>query len=78
MPKCETCGNQYEKSFQVVKDGKPHNFDCFECAIHLLAPTCGHCGCKVIGHGVEDHGTVYCCANCARHEGVHGSLRDRS
>jgi hypothetical protein len=47
-----------------------HTFDSFECAIHKLAPVCDHCGCKIIGHGVEAKGTFYCCANCARQAGV--------
>ena len=46
-------------------------------AIHRLAPACEHCGCKVVGHGVEAGGHVYCCANCARHSGVK-SLKDRA
>lgn len=72
MAKCEVCGNDYDKSFQVVRAGKTHTFDSFECAIHALAPTCAHCGCRIIGHGVEAHGTFYCCAHCAKHSGVKG------
>ena len=52
MAKCEVCGNDYYLSFEVVTAGDRHTFDCFECAIHKLAPICSHCGCKVIGHGV--------------------------
>lgn len=67
---CETCGNAYHRAFQVVLDGKSHTFDCFECAIHALAPVCAACGCRVIGHGVETRGVIYCCASCAvRHSG---------
>jgi len=73
---CEVCGNKYDKCFQIVLDGKSHTFDCFECAIHALAPTCAHCGCRVIGHGVEAEDTIYCCANCAQRQGREG-LRDR-
>ena len=40
MAKCEACGNDYDKSFQVVMQGKSHVFDSFECAIHTLAPSC--------------------------------------
>ncbi|HZF03874.1 MAG TPA: hypothetical protein VE932_06035 [Patescibacteria group bacterium] len=29
---------------------------CGNCAIHRMAPTCAHCGCKVVGHGVEAGG----------------------
>lgn len=38
MTKCDACGNDYDKSFQVVAQGKSHTFDSFECAIHKLAP----------------------------------------
>jgi hypothetical protein len=73
---CEVCGNDYDKAFTIQADGEEHTFDCFECAIHMLAPACSHCGCRVIGHGVEQDGTIFCCAHCAMHEGVQG-LRDR-
>jgi Rieske Fe-S protein len=52
-------------------------FDSFECAIHALAPTCQHCGCRIIGHGVQAGDRVFCCANCAKLEGEDG-LRDRT
>ena len=70
MAKCEVCGNDYEMSFQVVTAGVTHTFDSFECAIHKLAPICAHCGCKIIGHGIEANGTFYCCAHCAHAEGA--------
>lgn len=76
MAKCEVCGNNYDKSFTVTMAGEAHTFDSFECAIHLLAPKCAHCGCRVIGHGVEAAGTYYCCASCAEMSGVKG-LEDR-
>ncbi len=66
MAACEVCGNDYDKSFEVVTAGTAHTFDSFECAIHALAPRCEHCGCTVIGHGVEVGGRFYCCASCAR------------
>lgn len=72
MAKCDVCGNDYDKSFEVVAGGARHTFDSFECAIHRLAPTCAHCQCRVIGHGVEAAGRMYCCANCARQSGVSG------
>ena len=56
--------------------GEPHTFDCFECAIHLLAPECAHCGCKIIGHGVESNGVFYCCAHCVTQEGVRSEVRE--
>lgn len=77
MPRCETCGNDYDKTFEVILDGEAHTFDSFECAIHRLAPTCAHCGCRVVGHGVEADGDIYCCSHCAEELGVVGT-RDRA
>jgi len=77
MGTCEVCDNEYDKAFTVTVDGVEHTFDSFECAIHALAPSCAHCGCKVVGHGVERDETIFCCANCAKHAGVAG-LRDRA
>jgi len=76
MTICETCGNDYDKSFQDVQGGKTHTFDSFECGIHALAPTCAHCGIRIVGHGLEKEGTFFCCEHCAKGEGVRG-LRDR-
>jgi hypothetical protein len=70
MAKCEVCGNDYDKAFEVTMAGERHTFDSFECAIHALAPECAHCGCRVVGHGVEKDDPIFCCANCARHESV--------
>jgi hypothetical protein len=77
MGVCATCGNTYDKTFDVTFAGRTHTFDSFECAIHLVAPRCAHCGCAVIGHGVESEGVIYCCAHCAEAVGV-GGLRDRA
>ena len=76
MARCEHCGNDYDKSFTVTMGGRAHTFDAFECAIHALAPRCAHCDCVVIGHGVEAHGRIFCCAHCAKESGI-GDLRDR-
>jgi hypothetical protein len=76
MAECEVCGNDYDKAFQVIRAGKTHTFDSFECAIHALAPVCAHCGCRIVGHGHEANGTFYCCAHCATRSGVKG-LDDR-
>ena len=77
MGKCEVCGNEYDKAFTVTMAGREHTFDAFECAIYALAPVCNHCGCKVVGHGVESDGTIYCCAHCAGVSGTRG-LKDRA
>lgn len=76
MGTCMVCHNTYDKSFEVVVDGKHYIFDSFECAIQALAPTCLHCGCRIIGHGVESKGRFFCCAHCAHYEGVR-EARDR-
>lgn len=76
MATCETCGNDYDKAFQVTMGGTAHTFDSFECAIQALAPTCAHCGTRIVGHGVENGGTLFCCVHCAEREGAKG-LRDR-
>jgi hypothetical protein len=78
MALCEVCGNDYEMAFEVHAQGAVHVFDSFECAIHLMAPTCAHCGCKVIGHGLQAEGVIYCCAHCARGAGESPQLRDPS
>lgn len=71
MARCEHCGNDYAKSFEVrAADGTTHTFDSFECAIHVMAPICGHCECRIVGHGLEADGAMFCCAHCARHAGV--------
>jgi hypothetical protein len=70
MAQCEVCGNDYDKSFEIRALGRTHVFDSFECAIHQLAPKCDHCGCRIVGHGIEAGSQMFCCANCARHNGV--------
>lgn len=77
MAKCEVCGNDYDKSFEVSRNGDRHTFDSFECAIHAMAPTCSHCGCRIVGHGLEAAGAMFCCANCARQSGEM-ELQDRA
>jgi hypothetical protein len=78
MARCEVCGNEYDKAFQVsMSSGDSHTFDSFECAIHALAPTCEYCGVKVIGHGVEADEHFYCCAHCANMAGA-GGVADRA
>ncbi len=76
MATCEVCGNTYDKPLEIKVNGQSHTFDSFECAIHALAPQCHQCGCRVVGHGVEADGEVYCCAHRARHHG-HQGIKDR-
>ena len=77
MPTCETCGNDYDKAFQVLKDGETHTFDSFECAVTALAPRCTACDVRIMGHGLEKGGQLFCCNHCASAKGVTG-LRDRA
>ncbi len=77
MAVCEVCGNEYDKAFEVVRNGETHVFDSFECAIHSLAPVCAHCGCRVIGHGAEVGDSIFCCAHCAAEAGS-GVVTDRA
>jgi hypothetical protein len=75
--RCDVCKNEYDKTFQIEIDGRTMTFDCFECAIHAFAPVCQHCTLRIIGHGVEANGRMFCSAHCAREEGEHG-LEDRA
>ncbi|MBU3864917.1 hypothetical protein KN815_12770 [Streptomyces sp. 4503] len=72
MARCEVCGNDYRMTFEVHAQGNVHVFDCFQCAIHRMAPTCEHCNAPIIGQGVEADGQFFCCAHCARAEGKVG------
>jgi len=72
MSQCEVCGNEYHAPLVIRRNGTEHTFDSFECAIERLAPRCGHCECRIIGHGIEAGSTMYCCAHCARESGVPG------
>jgi hypothetical protein len=76
MAVCETCGNDYDKAFEVKMNGQTHTFDSFECAIQELAPRCTRCSVRIIGHGLEDDGTFFCSDHCAQETGV-TELRDR-
>jgi hypothetical protein len=69
---CERCGNEYDKPIFVRRhdDDTEHVFDSFECAVDMLAPRCEHCGCRVVGHGVEEDGMIFCCASCGRKKGA--------
>lgn len=77
MGRCEVCGNDYDKSFELIAAGARHTFDSMECAIQKMAPVCEHCKCKVIGHGVEVSGRFFCCAHCAR-AATKADVKDRA
>lgn len=77
MATCDTCGNTYDKTFTITKGEESKTFDSFECAVQAMAPTCAHCSCRILGHGVEAGGQIYCCAHCARESGQ-TDLADRA
>ena len=77
MARCDVCGNDYEGTFQITRGTESGTYDSFECAVHAMAPRCAHCGCTIIGHGVQSGETIYCCAHCARSAGEQG-LSDRA
>jgi hypothetical protein len=69
MAICKVCGNDFAHSFQITRGGHSATYDCFECAIHDLAPSCAHCQCRIIGHVFAAGEGIYCCAHCAKAEG---------
>lgn len=75
---CATCGNRYDKAFTVTTaSGDEMAFDSVECAAARLAPTCATCGTRILGHGHEVNGSMFCCAHCAARAG-HEALADRA
>ena len=78
MDTCEVCGNEYDNPFTVTQGDRTGVFDSFECAAHAMAPTCGHCGCRILGHGVQVDAAIYCCAHCARSGTDASAVADRA
>jgi hypothetical protein len=76
IAKCSVCGNG-DNTITIEAGGESCAFDTFECAIHALTPTCGPCGCRILGHAVEVKGNFFCCAHCAGSAG-NPDLRDRA
>ena len=74
---CECCGNSYDKAFELSIGGTAHVFDSFQCAIQVLAQRCLHCKVPIIGHGLEARGQYFCCAHCARQQGIQ-EVKDRA
>lgn len=73
MAICDVCGNDYDRAFQVTAGDKTYTFDSLECAANKIAPRCDHCNCAILGHGIDAHGKFFCCAHCARQQGVQGA-----
>jgi hypothetical protein len=66
MAHCDCCGNDYEHTFVVEKNGQRYTFDSIECAAQMIAPNCARCGTRILGHGTDANGKTYCCNHCAR------------
>jgi hypothetical protein len=66
MGVCDPCGNVYDKTFSIRQGDREATYDSFECAVHGFAPRCAHCGCPVLGHGIEEADSIFCCGHCAR------------
>lgn len=81
MDTCDTCGNRSSTLMTITRKGVIHTFDSFECAIHVMAPSCRACGCRILGHGTNSGGYLYCCDHCAPASStglriVHSDLED--
>lgn len=75
---CDGCGNEYDEPLTVTQAGRTGVFDSFECAAHVMAPSCAHCGVRILGHGVQVEGTFFCCAHCARTAAGTEAVSDRT
>ncbi len=60
MPRCDHCGSDSDRTFDVVRDGDTWTFDSFQCAIDAVAPRCPQCNAVIVGHGVEQEGRLNC------------------
>jgi len=62
---CEVCRNDYHEALDALLRELIRYFDSCECALAALAPRCEHCGCRIVGPGVQLGGRTYCCDSCA-------------
>ncbi len=72
MPICDVCGNDYANPIVITQGQRSMTFDSFECAIEGMAPRCTHCGLRIVGHGVEEGGQIFCSGHCAHHSEASG------
>lgn len=63
---CDCCGNKYDHPIHITQDQQSFVFDCFECAIQMMAPHCAHCDTRIIGHGIENEDAIFCCHHCEK------------
>ena len=74
MGTCEVYANEYDNSFEAPINWQRHTFDSLACG---LAPTCSHCSCHIVGHGVEVEDRMFCCALCAAEAGESNAVKDQ-
>lgn len=72
--RCEVCGQEASVGVRVVVGGVTHLFDCFQCAIHRLAPECDHCGCRILGRVRRSSGRPFCSEGCAQADPIPPAL----
>jgi hypothetical protein len=65
MAQCEVCSNKYDKGLEVMLPGRDIRLTALS-ARSGDGPACEHCGCNVIGYGIEVSGRFFCCAHCAK------------
>src|SRR5699024_4140150 len=75
---CDACGKDYDEPITVTQGQRSGVFDSFECAAHVMAPSCERCGVRILGHGIQVDAAVYCCAHCARHAAGTAPVSDRA
>lgn len=66
MAICNNCGNNDKSCLQIIYNNKKYHFDCFQCAIFLLAPCCQSCGLQIIGHALDISESEFCCNHCLK------------
>lgn len=77
MPTCYFCANDYDEAVQSQVEGLDYWIDSFESSNQTLPPQCAACGCQIIGQGVQEGSTLFCCAHCAKGAGAN-EVRDRA
>ena len=65
MAICEVCGNEYDKPFQVWRNGRLMKFDRVDCAIKVMRPACAGCGAHIMGRSIEVDREMFCSLSCA-------------
>lgn len=66
IKECENCGQKHDNPLLIIKNGKEHTFDSFECAISFIAPRCFHCNQIILGKETQHEGESYCSVACSR------------